>query len=207
MYLDCTTKKIKTTTYALFDEAHYTSQTKPKGAQRLLHTGMNINEPRCDAVTQQHIPSIKMLSKDTQPTMEYLYVAVKHKDAIIPQRATNGSAGYDLHTMERGTIKPSGTMGFDTGIAITPPPQIYGRIASRSGLVAKHNVGTKAGVIDADYTGTLKIILHNFGSKSYTVEKGDRIAQLILEQHKLPPVQTITNLKETTRGDKGFAST
>ena len=99
-----------------------------------------------------------------------------HKDAIIPQRATHGSAGYDLHTIDRGIIPPSGTMGFDTGIAITPPPQTYGRIASRSGLVAKHNVETKAGVIDADYTGTLRVILHNFGSKPYTVEKGDRIA-------------------------------
>ena len=205
VYLDRTTKKIKTTTYASFDEAHYSSNHKPKGAQRLLHTGMPTKDDHCSS--QQTSPHIKMMTNDNSPHTEYLYIKLHDKDAIIPRFATSGSAGYDLHTVEAGIIPPSGTVGFDTGIAIKPPINTYGRIASRSGLAMKHNIETKAGVIDADYTGTVRIILHNFGCTSYTVRKGDRIAQLVLEQHKTPPTKCIQELESTDRGEQGFAST
>ena len=100
-----------------------------------------------------------------------------------------------------------GTAGFNTGIAIRPPKHTYGRIASRSGLVLKHNIETKAGVIDADYTGNITVILHNFSNKPYTVKKGDRIAQLILEQHKIVQTKEATSLPTTNRGTNGFGST
>ena len=59
---------------------------------------------------------------------EYLYVKLSDKDAIIPRTATTKSAGYDLHTIEDGTIPPYGTVGFNTGIAIRPPKNTYGQL-------------------------------------------------------------------------------
>ena len=115
--------------------------------------------------------------------------------------------GYDLHTIDSGLIPAQGTLTFDTGIAIKPPQGTYGRIASRSGLAVKHNIETKAGVIDPDYTGTLKVVLHNFGNTAYTVNKGDRIAQLILENFTSAELQPTNTFQETDRGDKGFGST
>ena len=205
VYLDTLTKKIKTTTYATFDEAHYSSQTKPRGAQRLLQTGI----PPSDTVEQpkHDTPAIKLMHTTQQQEDDYLYVKLSDKDAIIPRMATTKSAGYDLHTIEDGTIPPLGTAGFSTGIAIRPPKNTYGRIASRSGLVLKHNIETKAGVIDADYTGDITVILHNFSKEPYTVKKGDRIAQLILEQHKNAQTKEAQILPTTDRGSDGFGST
>ena len=145
VYLDKTTNKIKTTTYATFDEAHYSAASKPRGAQRLLHIGTPASDILKEQTTQT--PAIKIMDTSQHKDDEYLYIKLSDKDAIVPRIATKESAGYDLHTIEEGTIPPFGTTGFNTGIAIRPPKNSYGRIASRSGLVVKHNIETKAGVM------------------------------------------------------------
>lgn len=98
-------------------------------------------------------------------------------------------------------------MIIDTGIQIQLPLGTYGRIASRSGIVVKHHIEVKAGVIDPDHTGTLKVVLHNFGTTAFTVNQGDRIAQLILEKYNSAHIQKDYSIHTTERGVNGFGST
>ena len=94
-----------------------------------------------------------------------------------------------------------------TGIAIGLPHNTYGRIAPRSGLAVKHRLTTNAGVIDADYTGEVKVVLVNQGDQPYVVKKHDRIAQLIIEKINNEELQEVVELEDTNRGKQGFGST
>ena len=93
-----------------------------------------------------------------------------------------------------------------TGIAIGLPHDTYGRIAPRSGFAVKHRLTTNAGVIDTDYTEDIKLVLVNQGDQPYRVEKGDRIAQLIIEKINNQELQEVIELDSTKRGNKGFGS-
>ena len=79
--------------------------------------------------------------------------------------------------------------------------------APRSGLALKHSIDTGAGVIDYDYRGPVGVILFNHGDVDFPIAKGDRVAQLILERISMAPVQEVTELSETLRGEGGFGST
>ena len=126
--------------------------------------------------------------------------------ALIPTRASPGSVGYDLYSIEDMHILPYQRGIVCTGLAATIPMGVYGRIAPRSGLAVKHGVQTGAGVIDPDYTGELKVILFNHGSEKFEIKKGDRIAQLILEKCETPLIDEVEEIKDTQRGTRGFGS-
>ena len=126
--------------------------------------------------------------------------------ALIPTRASPGSVGYDLYSIEDMHILPYQRGIVCTGIAATIPMGVYGRIAPRSGLAVKHGVQTGAGVIDPDYTGELRVILFNHGSEKFEIKKGDRIAQLILEKCETPLIDEVEEIKDTQRGTRGFGS-
>ena len=126
--------------------------------------------------------------------------------ALIPTRASPGSVGYDLYSIEDMHILPYQRGIVCTGIAATIPMGVYGRIAPRSGLAVKHGVQTGAGVVDPDYTGELKVILFNHGSEKFEIKKGDRIAQLILEKCETPLIDEVEEIKDTQRGTRGFGS-
>lgn len=128
------------------------------------------------------------------------------ENAQIPTRASPGSVGYDLYSIEDMHILPYQRGIVCTGIAATIPMGVYGRIAPRSGLAVKHGVQTGAGVIDPDYTGELKVILFNHGSEKFEIKKGDRIAQLILEKCETPLIDEVEEIKDTQRGTRGFGS-
>lgn len=83
----------------------------------------------------------------------------------------------------------------------------YGRIAPRSGLACKHMIDVGAGVIDSDYRGEVRILLFNFSEKDFEVQKGDRIAQLIIEKYSITTIREVTELGNTERGEGGFGST
>lgn len=135
-----------------------------------------------------------------------LLIKFNHEDAQLPVRSTEESAGYDLHTIEDGNIEPGQTKLFDTGLSFTVPEGTYGRIAPRSGL-SKKGLLVNAGVIDRDYTGPVKIMLHNLTNETYIVSKKDRIAQLILEKIELSDIKLVDSLVTTDRGEGGFGST
>jgi dUTP pyrophosphatase len=123
----------------------------------------------------------------------------------IPKRESAGAAGYDLYASENKVIVAGRRELICTGIAIAVPPGTYGRIAPRSGMSVK-GIDVCAGVVDADYTGEVKVLLHNHGG-DYAVKNGDRIAQLIIERIETPPVEVVDDLVPTDRGDSGFGST
>ena len=93
--------------------------------------------------------------------------------ARMPTKGSHKAAGHDLYANEGTEIPAREQAVVETGIAIGLPHDTYGRIAPRSGLAVKHKLTTNAGVIDADYTGEVKVVLVNQGDQPYRVEKGD----------------------------------
>ena len=129
-------------------------------------------------------------------------------DAIIPTRGSDGAVGYDLYSSEDATVPcQAGRALVGTGIALSIPDGLYGRVAPRSGLAVKHCINVGAGVIDPDYTGEVKVVLFNHGTEDFEIKKGDRIAQLVLERCETPPIEEINIVEDTERGSGGFGST
>jgi len=136
-----------------------------------------------------------------------LLVKKIHEDAVVPLRATEFSAGYDLTSVMDVYVPERGRVAVPTGISIRTPPDTYGRIAPRSGLALRHGIDVLAGVIDHDYSGEIIVILYNTSDTDHFIKKGDRIAQLILEKIATPEVAVVLELSYTERGDGGFGST
>ena len=128
------------------------------------------------------------------------------RDARLPHRATEGSAGLDLFASEEVTLMPQDRKLVSTGIRMCTPPGTYGRIAPRSGLSLK-GIDIGAGVIDRDYRGELKILLINASPGTFTVHKGDRVAQLILTRIADVQPTSVSFLDSTARGSGSFGST
>lgn len=147
-------------------------------------------------------PSVSKLSAEPP-----LLVKKLSPDASIPTRGSAFAAGYDIYASRPTTIPARGKTLVSTDISIATPAGTYGRIAPRSGLAAKHFIDTGAGVIDADYRGEVKVLLFNFNETEFKVEKGDRIAQLVLERIYTPEVKEVESLEESVRGAGGFGST
>lgn len=129
----------------------------------------------------------------------------------LPQRQTEGSAGYDLQACipEPVTLSPGESAVFPTGLAAEIPGGFAGMIFTRSGLGVKHGVAVSngVGVIDSDYRGELHVGLRNHSREPYTVQPGERIAQLILLPVGLASVVEVSQLSSTQRGEGGFGST
>ena len=138
--------------------------------------------------------------------MSTFQVKLNYEDAQEPTRGSDEAAGYDLYSYENQTITPNKIKLIDTGISIRVPEGTYRRIAPRSS-VSKKGILINAGVIDRDYRGPVKVMVHNLSNNDYVINKNDRIAQLILEQIKTPPVELVEELDDTERGDGGFGST
>lgn len=128
-------------------------------------------------------------------------------DAQLPKRGSEHAAGYDLSSSVDCTVPAHGKALVKTGLSLAIPSGHYGRVAPRSGLAAKHFIDVGAGVIDCDYRGELHVLLFNFNDTPFEVKKGDRIAQLVLEQISTPDVVEVEELTETVRGAGGFGST
>lgn len=131
--------------------------------------------------------------------------------AVVPERKTSGSAGYDLCACIAGefTLKPGELIMLPTGLAAEIPEGCAGMIFTRSGLGVKYGVAVSngVGVIDSDYRGEIHVGLRNSGSAAYTIRPGERIAQLIVMPVCLPEVELVEELSETGRGAGGFGST
>lgn len=125
----------------------------------------------------------------------------------LPIKATKLSAGYDLFANEAWSIHPHERRLIPTGVRMQIAENYYGQIASRSSL-ALRGIDVGAGVIDADYTGEIKVLLINNGSEVFRVLTGDKIAQIIILPFKrVVPMCGYKILQKTERGDMGFGST
>lgn len=131
--------------------------------------------------------------------------------AKLPAKATNGSAGYDLYACNEQPILllPHTTTAVSLGFCAELPPQTVGLIYIRSGIAAKHGVipANCVGVIDCDYRGEWKVMLHNLTETPYTVAPFERIAQLVVTSYLSPDIVEAESLSETARGEGGFGST
>ncbi len=132
--------------------------------------------------------------------------------AVIPKRATEGSAGHDLYALldEPVTVRPCGLVRIPTGIAIALPcPDYAAFVYARSGLAIKFGIAPSncVGVIDSDYRGEVIVGLTNHSSEPYTIQNGERIAQMILAPVVLPEIIESDTLDDTARGAGGFGST
>lgn len=143
------------------------------------------------------------------------------KGAILPTRAHAWDAGLDLYAPEDVTVpasesgppfamfKPAVSIGsatIDTGVHIEIPEGYVGLIKSKSGLNVNAGL-TGEGVIDAHYTGSIKVKLYNHSDKAHRFMAGDKIAQLVIVPCLLPNLEQVDYLEETDRGNKGFGST
>ena len=128
-------------------------------------------------------------------------------DAKAPERGSTNAAGLDLFSAKTLLIPSRGRGIVPTDIAIRLPKGTYGRIAPRSGMAVLHFIGVGGGVIDYDFTGNVTVILFNHGEQTFKVEKGDRIAQLILEKISQPVIVEVSSIQKTVRGTNGFGST
>ncbi len=144
--------------------------------------------------------------------MEVLKIKKVQENAIIPKRATEGSAGLDLCACidEPLTLKGGETALIPTGLAIELPGNQYGAfVFARSGLSIKHGIGllNAVGVIDSDYRGEIKVGVINQIQEAYTIEPGERIAQLVILPVAMLPVVEADSLADSERGAGGFGST
>jgi dUTP pyrophosphatase len=133
------------------------------------------------------------------------------KTVSMPKYETIGSSGMDLAADidEKIEIKPGETKIIPTGLSVSIPQEFEIQIRPRSGLAAKYQLSVlnTPGTIDADYRGEIKVILINLGKKSFIVEKGLRIAQMVLCPLIKAKIKEVETLDSTTRGSRGFGST
>lgn len=129
----------------------------------------------------------------------------------LPQYSTQQSAGLDLRAELQHpiTLKPGQRNLIPTGLKIALPHGYEAQVRPRSGLAYKHGITVlnSPGTIDADYRGNVGVILINHGSESFTIENGERIAQLIITKFVQIEWDEVNDLSITSRGEGGFGST
>ena len=140
-------------------------------------------------------------------------VAIKklHKNAIVPTYGTEFSAGADLYALIEGgsvTIEAGETKMIGTGLAFAIPEGLVGLIFARSSLGTKRGLApaNKVGVIDSDYRGEVRVVLHNHGTAAQTIENGERIAQISFVPYYSADFSVVDELDATLRGEGGFGS-
>lgn len=132
-------------------------------------------------------------------------------DLPLPRPATEHSAGFDLRAAVdvRTRLEPGARALLPTGIAIALPDGWEGQVRPRSGLAWKHGLTllNGPGTVDADYRGEIKVILANLGQETVTIERGDRIAQLVIQRLPRIGLEEVAQLPPTGRGAGGFGHT
>ena len=127
---------------------------------------------------------------------------------FCPKKAHPDDAGYDLYSRIDAVLEPLSGMAIPVGFAIELPTGYEAQIRPRSGLAAKHHitVTNSPGTVDANYRGEIKAILYNLDREPFIIQRGDRIAQMVI--CKLPEIELIeaTELSETDRNTNGFGS-
>lgn len=131
---------------------------------------------------------------------------ILHEDAAIPRRHSAEAAGFDIQCLETFVIYPEQTIAVSTGVAVAVPAGCVGLVKDRSSMSLRGLV-TRAGVIDSDYRGELKVVLHNESSGTVRVDQGTRVAQLIVLPVSTVPGVEVYTLGDTERGAGGFGST
>ena len=132
-------------------------------------------------------------------------------DISLPGYSTEGSSGMDVRAaMDESLVIPAGKVSLvPTNLSVEIPLGYEIQVRPRSGLAAKHGIGVlnSPGTIDSDYRGEIKIILFNFGNQDFIVNRGDRIAQLVIAEVILANIIETNDLNSSVRGEGGFGHT
>ena len=141
--------------------------------------------------------------------MAEIRVKLLHPAASLPVRAHPGDAGADLCSVESVVIPPGERRDVGTGIAIQIPSGHGGFVQPRSGLAFKKGIMlvNSPGLIDSGYRGEVRVCLYNSGPEAFSIEPGERIAQLVVQRVEEPVFVEMSELADTARGDSGFGST
>ena len=135
-----------------------------------------------------------------------LQVQKLDKEAKLPSYAYKGDAGMDIYSIEDIDVSPGEKVAVRTGLRLAIPEGYAGFVWDKSGLAVKHHIKTMAGVIDSDYRGELQVVLTNLGKENYHIEKGSKIAQLIISPIASFEIEEAEIADETERGEGGFGS-
>ena len=127
----------------------------------------------------------------------------------IPAHAHPGDGGVDLYAREAARLRPGARAVVATGIAVAIPEGHAGLVTPRSGLAARHgiSVANGPGLVDAGFRGEIKVILVNLSDEEFTIDRGDRIAQLVVVPVAVQEFVVVDDLEATIRGSGGFGST
>jgi dUTP pyrophosphatase len=136
---------------------------------------------------------------------------VAKKGARLPSYETKGAAGMDLRAY-LGTplvLQPMDIYAVPTGISIALPEGYEAQVRARSGMALRHGITMANGVgtIDEDYRGEIKVLLINLGKETYTINDGDRIAQMVVAKYVKIVTEQVAELNDTKRGNQGFGHT
>lgn len=128
-------------------------------------------------------------------------------EAVIPHYAHTGDAGMDIFSAEEMVIKAGERKNIRTGLKMEMTDGFVGLVWDKSGLALKNGIKTMAGVIDACYRGEIGIVLANLSDQDYKIEKGQKIAQMLIQKIERAEIEEAQKLGETKRADGGFGST
>jgi len=144
-------------------------------------------------------------------TIKFKRLSENFNDIPLPSYSTEGSSGLDLRAAveDKIIIKPFETALVPTNLAVEIPEGYEGQVRPRSGLAAKNfvTVLNTPGTIDSDYRGEIKVILTNFGKEDFVVNRGDRIAQLVISKVERAEIVEVQDLNSTKRNQGGFGHT
>jgi dUTP pyrophosphatase len=127
-------------------------------------------------------------------------------DAKLPLYGHKGDAGMDLFASENYELSKSEIFAVPTGISVEIPRGYVGLIWDKSG-VSLRGAHRLAGVVDAGYRGEIKVVMVNLGQDSFIIEKGMKIAQMLIQPVEEPEIVEVTDLEDSSRGEGGFGST
>ena len=143
--------------------------------------------------------------------MEKLFIKLVRTTAIAPTRSTEGSAGYDIYACmtEQIMLSQGETRMIASGVSIALEPGYAAFIYARSGLGIKHGIipANCVGVIDSDYRGEIMVGIKNRPHMAYSLEPGERFAEMVITQWELAQPIVCDSFDETIRGNGGFGST
>ena len=134
-----------------------------------------------------------------------------NEDVPLPQQMSEWAAGFDVHAAvaEPVVLAPGERALVPTGFAMAMPRELEAQVRPRSGLAFKHGITclNTPGTIDADYRGEVKVLLINLGQEAFTINRGERIAQIVFQLVPQVSLQEVSDLPNTVRGEGGFGHT
>lgn len=125
----------------------------------------------------------------------------------MPSYANIGDAGMDFYSVVDVSILPNEIIACDTGIVMAIPIGYVGLIWDKGGVAFRGGIKTMGGVVDSSYRGEVKVILKNLSDEKYIIKKGDKIAQMLIQEVEIPEIEEVQELDDTKRGEGRFGST